>query len=98
MTARDPLVVLAQDILDATWPDGDTTGFPSSRVATMLAEHLLAAGYGKPLAPVKLEPHHAKITPENALEILSWLSSPPTTSDTLYVNLTALAANQGGGR
>ena len=45
---------LAQDIVTASWPSGDTFGFPDSVIADRLARHLIAAGYSKPIPPEPL--------------------------------------------
>ncbi|MBD5383114.1 hypothetical protein ACR8AL_14310 [Clavibacter sepedonicus] len=45
---------LAQDIVTASWPSGDTFGFPDSVIADRLARHLVAAGYSKPISPEPL--------------------------------------------
>ena len=40
MSAHDEVVAV---LLSARWPDGDTSGFPTKRVAELLADALLAS-------------------------------------------------------
>jgi hypothetical protein len=63
MTTNTALVT---DILAARWPGGDGDGFPSRRVAEMLAEHLTAAGWVHK-APAIKPPAPRIPTPEDFL-------------------------------